>query len=299
VIDLEAVPKSDRWEFVSWTGDVSTVANVTSAITTITIAPDDDYEIVASFIGHYDLTIGSTEGGDVTTPGEGLFAHHDAGTVVDLVAAPDAGYRFLEWTGDVSTVADANSATTTITVTPDNDYEIIADFIAQYDLTIDSTDGGAVTTPGEGLFPDYDAGIVVDLGATPADGYRFAEWTGDVAKIDDPYAAETAVTMEGNYVITANFEEEPSGGMCFIATAAYGTPMAEETQVLREFRDKHLLTNPLGQGLVEVYYTLSPPVAGFMTDHPCLKPMVRAGLVPVVAICRVVLDIVPNPPIAS
>jgi hypothetical protein len=134
---------------------------------------------------------------------------------------------------------------------------------------------------------------VVDLVATPDDGYRFLEWTGDVAKIDDPYAAETAITMEGDCVITANFEEEPSGGTCFIATAAYGTPMAEETQILREFRDEYLLTNPLGQDLVDLYYSVSPPLAQFIARNPGLKPIVRAGLVPVVTMCSLVLDIVP------
>jgi hypothetical protein len=48
--------------------------------------------------------------------------------------------------------------------------------------------------------------------------------------------------MNDNYFITANFWE---GDPCFIATAAYSTPMAEEIQILREFRDEYLLTNSL------------------------------------------------------
>ncbi|MGB5925280.1 MAG: X2-like carbohydrate binding domain-containing protein [Dehalococcoidia bacterium] len=86
------------------------------------------------------------------------------------------------------------------------------------------------------------------------------------------------------------------GGLagCFIATAAYDTAMAQEIQVLREFRDEYLLTNSLGQGLVDVYYTISPPIADFITDHPGLKPIVRAGLMPVVAVCSIVLDMVPQ-----
>jgi|GEM_PF-7132712 len=77
---------------------------------------------------------------------------------------------------------------------------------------------------------------------------------------------------------------------CFIATAAYGTPMAEEIQVLREFRNEYLLTNPLGQAFVDFYYKVSPPIAEFITDHPSLKPIVRAGLVPVVAMSSVVVN---------
>ena len=81
--------------------------------------------------------------------------------------------------------------------------------------------------------------------------------------------------------------------VCFIATAAYGTPMAEEIQVLREFRDEYLLTNPLGQALVDVYYRVSPPVAEFITEHPSLKPVVRAGLLPAVAMSAVVVNTTP------
>jgi len=82
----------------------------------------------------------------------------------------------------------------------------------------------------------------------------------------------------------------PAGGGCFIATAAYGTPMAPEIQILREFRDGYLLTNPLGQAFVDFYYRFSPPLAEFITEHPGLKPIVRAGLVPAVAMSTAVVN---------
>lgn len=80
---------------------------------------------------------------------------------------------------------------------------------------------------------------------------------------------------------------------CFIATAAYGTPMAEEIGILRQFRDEYLLTNTAGQAMVDLYYTVSPPVAEFITAHPSLKPIVRAGLVPAVAVSTVVVNTTP------
>jgi hypothetical protein len=75
----------------------------------------------------------------------------------------------------------------------------------------------------------------------------------------------------------------PPSRRCFIATAAYGTPMAEERQILREFKDQYLLTNPVGEALVNFYYQVSPPIAEFIIEHPALKPVVRAGLAPAVA----------------
>ena len=64
--------------------------------------------LIAGMVGcvpSYDLTVSSTAGGSVTTPGEGVFTY-DEGTVVDLIAEAEEGYRFVKWTGDVGTIAD-------------------------------------------------------------------------------------------------------------------------------------------------------------------------------------------------
>ena len=74
---------------------------------------------------------------------------------------------------------------------------------------------------------------------------------------------------------------------CFIATAAYGTPAAEEIDVLRDFRDNVLLRSAAGQDLVGFYYAASPPVAVFIAEHEWLRTAVREGLVdPVVWLVR-------------
>jgi hypothetical protein len=70
--------------------------------------------------------------------------------------------------------------------------------------------------------------------------------------------------------------------------------VAEEIQVLRDFRDEYLLTNPPGQAFVDFYYKISPPLAEFITYHPGLKPLVRAGLVPAVAMSTVVVSTSPT-----
>ena len=157
--------------------------------------------------------------------------------------------------------------------------------VGECTLTIDSDTGGSVTTPGEGTF-GYSAGTVVKLKVNSDTGYTFDGWTGDVVTIANDGAAVTTITMNGDYSITANFKV----GGCFIATAAYGTPMAEEIQILREFRDEYLLTNPVGQALVDFYYRASPPIAEFITENPGLKPIVRAGLVPAMAMSTVAVN---------
>jgi hypothetical protein len=77
-----------------------------------------------------------------------------------------------------------------------------------------------------------------------------------------------------------------SGEPCFIATAAYGTPTAPGVGVLREFRDRYLLSNRAGAAFMRTYYRFSPPVARFIAAREPLRAAVRACLVPVLALVR-------------
>jgi hypothetical protein len=152
----------------------------------------------------YDLTISSTQGGEVTTPGEETFTYSE-GTDVDLVAEAEEDYHFVNWTGDVDDIADVEDPTTTITM--NDDYSVTANFeeVALYHLTVSSTEGGSVTTPGEGTLT-YERGTVVNMVATPDTGYRFLNWTGDVDDIADIEDATTTITMNQDCSLTANFE---------------------------------------------------------------------------------------------
>jgi len=214
VVSLVAAPATG-YRFVSWTGNVGTVANVSAASTTTTI--NGDGSITANFEPiprvRYNLTITSSSGGWVTSPGMGTFSY-DAGVVVSLVASPTCiyQYQFVNWTGDVGTIANTNAASTTITM--NGSYSIRANFMAippsQYSLSVSSTAGGSVTTPGEGTFM-CSAGAVLSLVAVPATGYQFVNWTGNVGTVANVNAASTTITMNGAYSITANFAAIPGG----------------------------------------------------------------------------------------
>jgi uncharacterized repeat protein (TIGR02543 family) len=74
----------------------------------------------------------------------------------------------------------------------------------QHQLTISSSAGGSVITPGEGSFT-YNEGKVVRLVARSALGYAFVGWSGDVGMINTVKSFSTTITMDGDYSITANF----------------------------------------------------------------------------------------------
>ena len=79
----------------------------------------------------------------------------------------------------------------------------------------------------------------------------------------------------------------PTAG-CFIATAAYGTPSAEEIDVLRAFRDQVLLESALGSQFVAWYYQASPPVAEFISGNSLLRAFVRELVIdPVVSLAEI------------
>ncbi|MCH7908488.1 MAG: hypothetical protein IIB38_02590 [Candidatus Hydrogenedentes bacterium] len=79
------------------------------------------------------------------------------------------------------------------------------------------------------------------------------------------------------------------GGGCFIATAAYGTPLAEQIDSLRVFRAKYLLEGAFGAAFVDTYYRMSPPIANLISKSDALRFIVRMLLAPVVVLANLLV----------
>ncbi len=103
---------------------------------------------------------------------------------------------------------------------------------------------------------------------------------------------EGGVWNAGSFDFTPIAEIEPEWDIgktkrCFVATAAYGSPLADEIGILSSFRDKYLLTNPPGRIFVGIYYKLGPLFAGIVEKNRFLRFLVRASLFPVVKLISV------------
>lgn len=99
-----------------------------------------------------------------------------------------------------------------------------------------------------------------------------AEGTPNVSGEKDPNAAPPA-------------PKESKGG-CFIATAAYGSPLAEDVTILRAYRDEVLRGSNLGRRCISAYYYLSPPFARIIEKQDILRFLVRHLLAPAVIAAR-------------
>ena len=79
------------------------------------------------------------------------------------------------------------------------------------------------------------------------------------------------------------------GSGCFIATAAFGSPMERHVQILRDFRDRYLLKFKLGQEFVKLYYRISPPIADTISKNEVLRMITRWCLMPVIGVAYLIV----------
>lgn len=106
-------------------------------------------------------------------------------------------------------------------------------------------------------------------------------------RIDAPGAQNSPRDIPVSLVVTGSGSASTGGGGggggggCFIATATYGTPMAEEIDTLRSLRDRYLLQTSIGAAFVDTYYRISPPAADYISRSPALRAAARLLLAPV------------------
>jgi hypothetical protein len=111
---------------------------------------------------------------------------------------------------------------------------------------------------------------------------NLVEVNGKAQLIDNLVFELTVVDNDGlksTDTVSIKITDDPN---CFIATAAFGTPMASQIQILRDFRDSYLMTNALGREFVGFYYRVSPPVATYIAEREGLRMVIRWLLLPII-----------------
>lgn len=139
-------------------------------------------------------------------------------------------------------------------------------------------DGGDAGDP----FPGSHGKTSLTHSTSPASDLHNQTTSGvSITDISAPQTVMTA-TLSVSSVSSGGSGVSIDNGGCFIATAAYGSYVHPYVVRLSEFRDRYLMSNPLGRVIVRLYYRYSPPIADFIRDRDLLKGIVRILLTPVV-----------------
>jgi uncharacterized repeat protein (TIGR01451 family) len=118
----------------------------------------------------------------------------------------------------------------------------------------------------------------------------------DIATVGTAGITVTNPTPGGGTSNTSTFTiaipppDSSGGGGCFIATAAFGSPMEKHVQILRDFRDRVLLDYSAGKAFVQFYYRTSPPIADKIAQSESLRFLTRLGLMPIIGVAYLIVN---------
>ncbi len=203
------------WKWVTWDGGDNTMYIGVSSPGTyyfnvwmredgvqldkIILTTDSQYSLDGSDTGPVESPIESGTLYTLTVNSGWGDGYYPASHVADISADdPPTGKTFDHWTGDTSTVANANSAETTITM-PASNATVTATYTdgTTYALTVTSGTGDGSYIEG------YEVEIVADA---PGANQMFDQWTGDTAYVANVNSSTTIVTMPAAAVsVTATY----------------------------------------------------------------------------------------------
>jgi uncharacterized repeat protein (TIGR02543 family) len=188
LVTLTATP-DPGWVFTGWSGDLTGDTNPDSITVT------GNTSILATFAeAVYTLAVTVVGNGSVDLSSVGPYGF---GEVVLVTATPDTGWTFDGWSGGLS------GATTPETVIVDGNKTITATFTPKgYTLTLNTVGSGSITAdPNQAT---YHHGDLVTVTATPAVGWSFMGWSGDLASSENP----ASITIAANTTATATFTQD-------------------------------------------------------------------------------------------
>ncbi|MGB4206057.1 MAG: InlB B-repeat-containing protein, partial [Bacteroidales bacterium] len=197
IVNINAVPNAG-YSFVNWT---NLNGNIISTDPSATILmPSNNLTLIANFQPNtYNLTLIANPSAGGTVTGAGNYSY---GSIINIIAVPNAGYTFVNWTNLQGNVISTDP-TATISMPPNN-LTLIANFEpVAYTLTLiaNPTEGGTVSGGG-----NYNQGEIVIINAIPNTGYNFENWTNLNGSVISTNPDATFAMPDCNLTLIANFQ---------------------------------------------------------------------------------------------
>jgi hypothetical protein len=146
--------------------------------------------------------------------------------------------------------------------------------------------------PAKTASEDPEGAVSLMLPIHIAPGHKVSGEIGDLVAQKHYYVAVRATDVLARHgpisvaKITTDTRQFATVTPCFVATAAYGTPLATQVGALRRLRDRQLMNNALGRALVRGYYAHGQALARQLRLHEPLRRLARALLEPIVAVAQ-------------
>jgi peptidyl-prolyl cis-trans isomerase B (cyclophilin B) len=109
----------------------------------------------------------------------------------------------------------------------------------------------------------------------------------EVSKFQESLNSFKILSQEKTIMKSSTEESSEEGGGCLIATAAYGSELAPQVQLLREIRDNQLMNTESGSAFMatfnDVYYSFSPIIADYERENPYFKEGIKIVITPMIS----------------
>jgi hypothetical protein len=260
-----------------------------------TVGDQPDVELVRDYFGYgdWDGATGTINSADMTIStadgtGAGRFlttVDEDGPYRVKVRALPSCSSGTFACdppAAPTALVLDAQSTTVDVKLTSSADGPPVSRYDLRYREDAPISDGDFATAIPSSVMapPAGPPGSTVETllsGLRPSSRYTVAARAVAMCGAASPVISAEVQTSDAQFATLHG---------CFIATAAYGTPLAAELRPLRALRDRVLLASPAGRIAVAAYYALSPPVARAIASDERLRSGARALISPLLALAR-------------